>query len=411
MSPASHPLPMNASPTDDHSVRQARSAVALAGVFSEFISASTRLEKSYRHLQQEVCELRQELSARNAALRISMAENERMRLDLQQIVDSMPCGVLVLDGEGGISMINPESELLLGLDRSQFLAAPQSNLRQITAFTGINLDPAHANASQADTEQELCVHQPSGRRWLEVRHRPLFHHSGKAGKPDQTIVILRDITSQKRAEQERETARAAMALAEITTILAHEIRNPLASLELFAGLIENDEGHRQQWISNLRVGIRTLSATVNNVLSFHGSGLLKLAPVSLLTMIGSALQFLLPLAHQATVSLDWIPDQRDVMVMGNESALQQVVHNLVSNAIRHTPAGGSVTIRLRREHRTRESETYLTVEFSDTGCGIRPDQIDHIFEPGFSGNGDTSGLVLAVCTRIVNHHGGHLSPS
>ena len=61
-------------------------------------------------------------------------------------------------------------------------------------------------------------------------------------------------------------------MAGITTILAHEIRNPLASLELFAELIENDADRRPQWISNLRVGIRTLSGTVNNVLSFHGSG-------------------------------------------------------------------------------------------------------------------------------------------
>ncbi len=402
---------MNASPTDDHSVGQAKSAVALASAFSEFISASARLENSYRHLQQEVYELRQELAARNAALNTSMAENERMRRDLQQIVDSMPCGVLVLDGKGDISMINPESGRLLGLDVSHYLAAPQSNLRQISAFTGINLESSFENASHNDTGQEFCVHQPSGKRWLEVRNRRFFHHSGKAGKPDQTIVILRDITAQKRAEQERETARTAMALAEITTILAHEIRNPLASLELFAGLIENDESHRQQWISNLRVGIRTLSATVNNVLSFHGSGLLKLAPVSLHAMIGSALQFLLPLAQQAAVSLDWLPDQREMLVMGNESALQQVILNLVSNAIRHTPAGGSVTVRLRGEHLTTGRETHVTVEFSDTGCGIRSDQIDHIFEPGFSGNGDTTGLGLAVCERIMKQHGGNISAS
>jgi PAS domain S-box-containing protein len=400
---------MNASPTDDHSVWEAKSAVVLAGAFSEFIAASARLENSYRDLQQEVYELRQELSARNAALTTSMAENERMRLHLQQIVDSMPCGVLVLDGKGDISMVNPESGRLLGLDGSQFRAAPQSNFRQISAFTGINLESSCENASHNDTGQEFCVHQPSGKRWLEVRNRPLFHHSPKAGKPDQTIVILRDITSQRRAEQEREAARTAMALAEITTVLAHEIRNPLASLELFAGLIEKDEDHRHQWISNLRVGIRTLSGTVNNVLSFHGSGSLKLAPVCLPAMIGNAVQFLMPLAHQAAVSLDWLPDQQEILVMGNESALQQVVLNLVSNAIRHTPAGGSVTVRLRGEHSTAGHETHVTVEFSDTGCGIRSDQIDHIFEPGFSGNGDTSGLGLAVCARIMNQHGGHIS--
>jgi two-component system sensor histidine kinase FlrB len=200
-----------------------------------------------------------------------------------------------------------------------------------------------------------------------------------------------------------------MALAEITSILAHEIRNPLASLELFAELIENDGDHRQQWISNLRVGIRTLSGTVNNVLTFHGTGSLKLAPIPLSAVIGNAIQFVQPLAHQAGVSLEWSGDHKQHRVMGNESALQQVVLNLVSNAIRHTPAGGSVHVSLRYEHNTAKGENLAIVEFSDTGCGIRADQMDHIFEPGFSGSGDTSGLGLAVCARIMKQHGGHIS--
>jgi signal transduction histidine kinase len=105
------------------------------------------------------------------------------------------------------------------------------------------------------------------------------------------------------------------------------------------------------------------------------------------------------------------------MVMGNESALQQVVLNLVSNAIRHTPAGGSVTVSLRPERIAAKSENrekqieYVIVEFSDTGCGIRPDQIDRVFEPGFSGSGDTTGLGLAVCDRIMKQHGGRISAS
>jgi PAS domain S-box-containing protein len=383
---------------NDETDSQARSAL-LAGAFSEFISASARLEHSYRQLQQEVHELRQQLSARNAALSTSLAENERMRLDLEQIVDSMPCGVLVLDRHGEISMINPESGRLLGLDGVNFPEGSQATLRQISAFSGINLESSHENASG----QEFCVHQASGKRWLEARNRPLFHRSGHGDKPGRTILILRDITAQKRAEHEREAGRKAMALAEITTILAHEIKNPLASLELFAELIENDADHREQWISNLRAGIRTLSGTVNNVLSFHGSGSLKLAPVALSAAIGNAIQFIRPLAHQAAVSLEWLSDHEPGLVMGNESALQQVALNLLSNAIRHTSPGGRVTVSLRSERGT------AIVEFADTGCGIRPDQVDHIFEPGFSGSGDTSGLGLAVCARIMKHHGGTIS--
>jgi signal transduction histidine kinase len=393
---------------EDESEMQARSAVLLASAFTEFISASSRLENSYRQLQEEVSELRVELSARNAALSTSLAENERMRLDLQQIVDSMPCGVLVLDGYGEISMINPESGRLLGLDGAHLPQGSKATLRQISAFTGVNLESSYENPSSKDRGLEFCINEPSGKRWLEVRNRPLFHASGRGGKPNRTILILRDITAQRRAEEERGAAREAMALAEITTILAHEIRNPLASLELFAELIENDGDRREQWISNLRVGIRTLSGTVNNVLTFHGTGSLKLAPVSLSALIGSAVQFVQPLAHQSAVSLEWLVDHRKNPVMGNESALQQVVLNLISNAIRHTPAGGRVAVSLRTEHGTAKGENQVIVEFSDTGCGIRPDQMEHIFEPGFSGSGDTSGLGLAVCARIMKQHGGQI---
>jgi two-component system sensor histidine kinase FlrB len=105
------------------------------------------------------------------------------------------------------------------------------------------------------------------------------------------------------------------------------------------------------------------------------------------------------------------------MVMGNQGALQQVVLNLVSNAIRHTPAGGSVTVSLRPDRSVLKGESHgeikdhVAVEFSDTGCGLRPDQIDYVFEPGFSGTGDTSGLGLAVCAQIMKQHGGLISAS
>jgi two-component system sensor histidine kinase FlrB len=205
----------------DESEVDAGNATLLASAFSEFILASSRLEKSYRLLQQEVYELGQELSHRNAALKISLADNERMRLALEQIVDSMPCGVLVVDRDGEISMINPESGRLLGVDWAHLGEGSHTTLRQISNLSGVNLESCYAGASSSDTGQEFCVHDASGKRWLEIRNRRLFHKVGRSEKPDQTILILRDVTTQKRAELERESGRKAMALAEITTVLAH----------------------------------------------------------------------------------------------------------------------------------------------------------------------------------------------
>lgn len=396
---------------DSESDIGSRSAALLATEFSEFISAASRLEQSYRQLQQEVSELGLELSERNAALNKSLAEIERMRLALQQIVDSMPCGVLVLERDGKISMINPESNRLLGLDGKGSGDASKATLRQISLWSGVNLEASYESASSSEAEQEFCVRNAKGKHWIAVRNRKLLNTSDASGAPDKSILILRDITAQKRAEEEREAGRKAMALAEISSILAHEIRNPLASLELFTELIEQDVERRDEWISNLRAGIRSLSGTVNNVLSFHGSGPMALVPVALSNLIDRAIRFVMPLAQQAEVALEFTAADDQVRVLANENALQQVVLNLVSNAIRHTPAGGCVTVSLRpgKTEAGGEGRDEVRVEFSDTGCGIRSDQIGHIFEPGFSGRGDSTGLGLAVCKQIMEQHGGRIA--
>jgi signal transduction histidine kinase len=104
-------------------------------------------------------------------------------------------------------------------------------------------------------------------------------------------------------------------------------------------------------------------------------------------------------------------------VLGNESALQQVVLNLISNAIRHTPAGGTVTVSLHAAEtfssctNVTSATRQISVEFCDSGCGIRADQIERVFEPGFSGDGDSCGLGLAVCERIMKQHGGQIAAS
>lgn len=383
---------------------EAKNAALLSGEFSEFIAAAGRLESSYRSLQDEVSVLGRELSERNAALQTSLAENEQMRLALQQIVDSMPCGILVLDGAGEITMINPECRRLLGIERREPNDAPRATLHRISERSGINLEGLYLSAAKSDDSVEFCVQDGVAKRWIEMRNRQLFHQAGGQERADQTILILRDVTAQKRAAQEREAGRKAMALAELTTVLAHEIRNPLASLELFAELIEKDTEQRDEWISNLRAGIRSLAGTVNNVLSFHGSGALELVSIDLTAVIGRAVQFARPLADQAAVALNWVADASQARVMGNESAIQQVVLNLISNAIRHTPAGGTVAVTLEEAAADR-----IRVVFTDTGSGIRADQIERIFEPGFSGSGDSSGLGLAVCERIMTQHGGRIS--
>jgi two-component system sensor histidine kinase FlrB len=400
-------------------------ASLLADAFSEFIAAAARLEGSYAELQGQVAHLSLELAERNAALNASLAENERMRLALQQIVDSMPCGVLVLENDGALSMINPEGMRLLDLAPLQIQGqartkkqAHRNSLGAISTHAGIDLASFVADERIPDGEQEFSVAGPAGKRWIEVRNRRLYTHDDIAGseaagrRASQTILILRDVTAHKQAEQERERGRRATALAEVAAMLAHEIRNPLASMELFAGLLGESEsvsrsqGSERQWISHMHAGIRSLSGTVNNVLSFHGAGFPALTPVSLASAIGSSVEFVRPIADQSGVALEFTAEPGETLVLGNASGLQQVVLNLVSNAVRHTPKGGRVRVSVH----TPEPGC-ARIEFADTGSGIRAEQLAEIFRPGFSGSGNTSGLGLAVCGQIVRQHGGQMRVS
>jgi two-component system sensor histidine kinase FlrB len=397
MLPSSHTVPIN--PLGAEAIP---SPQLLADAFSEFISASSVLEASYRNLQQEVAHLSVELSKRNAALTTSLAENDRMRAALQQMLDSMPCGVLVLNHEGRIVMMNPECRRMLDLG-----PAPVINLHDLSALSHLDFEVLAAGPDSPH-ENQVCFQSANTtqKRWLAVGNRKLF--SGPSRKPEHlhSIWILRDITANKLAEQEREAARRATVLAEISTILAHEIRNPLASMELFAGLIEQDLGGSSQWISHLRAGIRRLSGTVNNVLSLNDQSKSRLVPMSLAACVESGLVFAQPIAEQAGLALSFVAADDTPSIQGNEDAIHQIVLNVVCNAIRHTEAGGRVAVTTRRI--ARNGADYALVEIEDSGCGISESVIAHIFEAGFSANGETPGLGLAVSKRLMAQHGGEI---
>ena len=188
-----------------------------------------------------------------------------------------------------------------------------------------------------------------------------------------------------------------------------EIRNPLASLELFAGLLEQEPSQATEWISHLRAGIRTLSGTVNNVLSLNSECKLRLTPVRLAACIESGVEFVRPIADQAGVSLTFSGCAAAISVLGNEDAIRQIVLNILCNAIRHTEPGGRITVSLGQKTKARINRAVVTLQ--DTGSGMPENIVAQIFDPGFSGTGETPGLGLAVCRRLIDQHGGEIRVS
>jgi two-component system sensor histidine kinase FlrB len=195
----------------------------------------------------------------------------------------------------------------------------------------------------------------------------------------------------------------------MSAVLAHEIRNPLGSLELFAGLLAGSElaGEQREWVEHLQAGLRTLAATVNNVLHFHSGAPPEMAPLDVGRLLRSLHDFLRPLAQQAKVHLELVQGLDGVMVAADRHRLEQVLLNLALNAFRFMPGGGVLRISGRR--RGKASEGSAEIEVADTGPGIAPENLARVFEAGFTTRPGSPGLGLAVCQTIMQQHGGTIT--
>jgi two-component system sensor histidine kinase FlrB len=408
----------------------------LLQAFHSFAEAADSLERSYGSLRSEVARLHGELAHSNAGLARSLEENRQMRLHLDRILDGLPCGVLVAKSDGAISLVNPEGRRLLGAAIASWSVVP-AELRDL-------LDRARSGAG----EQEQCFADGAGgERWLAARHAVVedgdgVNETGVVVSPENvhdkdmrghdvrdndmpcenvahgnlvhekdrvSIFILRDVSEAKRMVREREKLRREQALAEMSAILAHEIRNPLGSLELFAGLLAEAglSAECQQWVEHVQAGLRTLAATVNNVLHFNSLPAPERVPTDLGRLLDWAGGFLVPMAHRGRVELCLRNRLQGVWFAADRHRLEQVMLNLVLNALRAMPGGGWVEIAGHRIHDGDASAAEISV--TDTGPGILPGQAAKIFEPGFSTRSGGPGLGLAVCRKIVEQHGGSLA--
>ena len=235
----------------------------LARAFVTFTQAAGSLEKSYTQLQAEVSRLHGELQRTNSELERSLEENARMRSYLTRVVESLPCGVLVVNASGTLQIMNPEARRLLGTPVEWVLG---EGTRPPKAFVKA-IDGAAVE--RFATEQEIPIQNGSALRSVGVFRTSLQERADGAAD---TVWIVRDLTEQKRIAEERETARKSLALAEIATVLAHEIRNPLGSMELFTGLLADATVHlpeTRQWITHLQAGLRGLSATMTNIVDVY----------------------------------------------------------------------------------------------------------------------------------------------
>ena len=226
--------------------------------------------------------------------------------------------------------------------------------------------------------------------------------------------MAQDLSQAAAREREAERARR-----ELIAAVSHDLRTPLAStralIEAVADGVVEDPGTQARYLASARSELEKLGRLVDDLFELSridaGALQLNLEEASLRDLISDTLSGFRHQAESKGVRLVGEVSDGVDPVLANPPRLQRVLYNLVSNALRHTPADGTIVLR------AEPHETLVHVEVSDTGEGITPEDLPRVFERSFRGErsrtrgetGDGAGLGLAIARGLIEAHGGEIS--
>lgn len=367
---------------------------------------------------QSIC---RDITERRQAEQALRASEERYR----QIVETADEGIWIVDADARTTFVNQKMANLLGYAPVDMLG------RKMYEFMD---DEAIAIATANFQEQEQGIKEQQDFRfrckdgsyiWTMISTNLLMNDRKEFMG---ALAMITDVTARKQAEREREQilereriARAEAERAnrikdEFLAILSHELRSPLNPILGWASLLQNrkvsDETLTQalQAIErNVRLQVQLVDDLLDVSRILRGKLVLTEIPVDMVSIVQAAIETVQLAANAKGIAIEMPSVDTRMMVLGDASRLQQVIWNLLSNAIKFSPNGGKVTIRMA------QTDTQVQVQIQDTGKGISPDFLPHIFEHFRQQDSTTTrqfgglGLGLAIVRYITEMHGGSVA--
>ncbi|MBN1846429.1 MAG: hypothetical protein JW810_12140 [Sedimentisphaerales bacterium] len=219
------------------------------------------------------------------------------------------------------------------------------------------------------------------------------------------VARLREQLRQKNEQLERKNRLAA--LGEMAAGMAHEIRNPLGGIQLYASLLERDlagQAEPANWARKISHGVRTLDAIVSDILAFTQDQTCSKSELNVSELVRKVLDYLRPRYAEAQVSVDLDGVAPDLNVQADETMLTRVFLNLLHNAFDALGPSGRVVLKAlswseQRPYRAR-------IEIADSGGGIPESIREKIFNPFYTTKDTGTGLGLAIVHRLIECHGG-----
>jgi len=335
-----------------------------------------------------------------------------MSRDLTGVLDAVIAGILVVDFEGRVEMVNSAAcafletsaeatqnqaiESLFGPDH------PAPRMVHSVIQTG-------GSASESELRIKRRFHDDL---LVDIAASPLFD---EAGPPTGAVLVLRDRTIQKSLEKVVDDRESIQAFGSIAAGIAHEVKNPLGGIRGAAELLaERTSEPRTKEIAEVIVReVKRIAALVDDLMAFTPGDAIRLAPTNIHRILDQVLEIGSMDPISTSIEIERWYDPSIPELLADSDRLAQVFLNLARNAFQAmAETGGTLVVRTRMplDHRlSSESGAQiptLSIEFRDNGPGIAPEVLQKLATPFFTTRPEGTGLGLAMSRNWVARHGG-----
>ncbi len=322
----------------------------------------------------------------------------------ERIVASIRTGLVTTDLQGRIYVFNAAAAEITGY-REEDVRGQDASI-----FFG-EIKDIIADSLQTSTSLESgprfeadCLTPDGLRLRLGFSVAPLFSETGETTG---TVITFQDLTHIRALEETSRRQDRLAAIGRMAASIAHEIRNPLAAMRGSIQMLRSDMKEDSSQTELMEIILRE-SDRLNRIISDFLNYARPRSIIQSQVDIGELLkQTFTLLRHSAEIHADHIISAQlpavPVLASADSQQLQQVFWNLSRNALQAMPAGGTLTAALQKTPHHR-----LRITFSDTGRGMSPEQVEHLFEPFSSTTGGT-GLGLSIVYQIIRDHGGTIN--
>jgi len=334
---------------------------------------------------------------------------------LETVFNSIQEGIIVTDAKGRITYLNDAACQLFGLEAEESIGK-----RLDERVRG--LDWSALSRSEGPISRDMEIFYPSN-RFINFYSVPLVIERAAnassinidkidiSGEQVGHAIILRDITESRRTEQQTIESERLNALTLLAAGVAHEIGNPLNSLNIHLQLIEREarklDGTKgaelQESVEVARAEINRLDSIISQFLRAIRPTRPQLRPENINAIVEEAVRFLAPEIKNRDIVVEQELRSDLPLLELDRDQIKQAFYNVIKNSFEAMKSRGILRIR------TDMDESHVIVRFTDTGGGISAENLSRVFEPYFTTKTSGTGLGLLIVRRIVREHGGEMS--